>query len=166
MAEVGPLNSLEATRERWEEIGGPKPPQFIALMSILRATAIVTDRVDGALKEHGISRTAYLVMVTLQMSPEHSRLLGQLSKALLVHPTTVSLVIDQLQTSSLVERQMHPSDGRAVLAHLTAKGLARVKEASASLADINFGLIGTETAAAEQLVDDLRGVRTRLGDFS
>jgi DNA-binding MarR family transcriptional regulator len=166
MAEVEPLNSLEATRARWDEVGGPKPSQFIALMSILRATAIVTDRVDAALKDHGISRTAYLVMITLQMSPDHTRPLGQLSKALLVHPTTVSLVIDQLLASSLVERRVHPADRRAVLAQLTPKGLALIEEASASLAAIDFGLVGTEDAAAEQLVTDLRGVRTRLGDIT
>jgi DNA-binding MarR family transcriptional regulator len=166
MAEVEPLDSLEATRARWDEIGGPKPSQFIALMSILRATAIVTDRVDGALKGHGISRTAYLVMITLQMSPDHARPLGQLSKALLVHPTTVSLVIDQLLASSLVERRVHPSDRRAVLAQLTPKGLALIEQASASLAAIDFGLVGTEDVAAEKLVTDLRGVRTRLGDIT
>ena len=165
MAQVEPLDSLEATRERWAEIGAPKPSQFIALMSILRATAIVTGRVDTALKDYGISRTGYLVMITLQMTPDRSRLLGQLSKALLVHPTTVSLVIDQLMTSALVERRVHPADRRAVIAELTPKGLTLIEQASAALADIDFGLIGTDDASAEQLVTGLRGVRMRLGDI-
>jgi DNA-binding MarR family transcriptional regulator len=166
MADEKALESLELTRARWQEIGAPKPPQFIALMSILRATAIVTDRIDAVLKIHSLSRTAYLVMITLQMSPDHSRLLGQLSKALLVHPTTVTLVVDQLQTAGLVRRRAHASDRRASVATLTASGLARVEQTSTALAEIDFGLLDTTDDEAERLVADLRGVRTRLGDIS
>lgn len=165
MAAEEPLESLERTRVRWQEIGAPKPPQFIALMSILRATAIVTDRVDAVLKTHGLSRTGYLLMITLQMSPDHSRLLGQLSKALLVHPTTVTLVVDQLQTAGLATRRVHPADRRASVATLTPSGLALVAQASAALAEIDFGLLDTSDQDAEHLTAELRGVRIRLGDI-
>jgi DNA-binding MarR family transcriptional regulator len=166
IGEPGPLDSLDRTRARWDQVGGPKAPQFVALMSILRATAIVTDRVDAVLKDYGLSRRAYLVMITLQMSPNYSRPLGQLSRALLVHPTTVTLVVEQLQNNDLIERREHPSDRRAVLAQLTPNGLEVIEKASASLAEIDFGLVGTGDSEAEQLITDLRRIRIRLGDIA
>lgn len=164
MADPDAIDSLDRTRIRWEELGAPKVPQFVALMSLLRTAALVTDRVDEALKAEAISRTAYLVMITLRMSPDYARPLGQLSKALLVHPTTVTLVIEQLQGSGYVGRREHPSDRRAVLAYLTPAGVTLVDSATQRLAEVDYGLTGSDDASSERLADDLRGVRLRLGD--
>ncbi|MFI6093641.1 MarR family transcriptional regulator [Streptomyces sp. NPDC051218] len=152
-------------REQWAEHGESGPAQFAAMASLLRTTAVVTAEIDRVLKRHKLTRTAYLVMVTLQMSRDMSRPLGQLSKALLVHPTTVTMVIDQLEDAGLVVRQPHPSDRRTILASLTGKGLERVKKANAALGEMGFGLNGTDDAAADHLADELRKVREALGDF-
>jgi DNA-binding MarR family transcriptional regulator len=135
------------------------------MASILRTTAVMTAEVDRVLKSCKLTRTGYLVMVTLQMSRDFTRPLGQLSKALLVHPTTVTMVIDELEKARLVRRKPHPSDRRTTLACLTEEGEIAVKAANAALAEVGFGLAGTDDKTAGQLAKALRKVRERLGDF-
>lgn len=158
-------DSVEWMRDKWLEHGEPAPSQFAAMSSILRTTVVVTAEIDRVLKKLKLTRTAYLVMVTLQMSRDTSRPLGQLSKMLLVHPTTVTMVIDQLEKVGLVSRTPHPSDRRTILAGLTDKGKEAVKVASAALAEVNFGLTGTDDSTADHLTAELRKVREGLGDF-
>lgn len=157
-------DSIAWMRMRWEESGAPAPSQFAALASVLRATAIMTEEVDRVLKEQNLTRTGYLVMITLQMSDGFARPLGQLSKRLLVHPTTVTMVIDQLENAGLVERKPHPTDRRTVLAVLTPAGSKAASAASAALSDVGFGLPGIDDATADRITDDLRLVRRALGD--
>lgn len=157
-------DSIAWMRMRWEESGAPAPSQFAALASVLRATAIMTEEVDRVLKEQNLTRTGYLVMITLQMSDGFARPLGQLSKRLLVHPTTVTMVIDQLENAGLVERKPHPTDRRTVLAVLTPAGSRAASAASAALSDVGFGLPGIDDATADRITEDLRLVRRALGD--
>lgn len=164
MSQVRASDSVEWMRERWEENGVPCPAQFGAMASLLRATAVVTDEVDRVLKAVDLTRTGWLVMITLQMSDDHARPLGQLSKVLLVHPTTVTMVIDQLEKAKLVTRKPHPTDRRTVLAKLTAKGLAAVQAANEALGAISFGMGGIDEDTADRLTEDLRTVRRGLGD--
>jgi DNA-binding MarR family transcriptional regulator len=157
-------DSVEWMRERWEENGIPCPAQFGAMASLLRATAVVTDEVDRVLKTVELTRTGWLVMITLQMSDDHARPLGQLSKVLLVHPTTVTMVIDQLERAKLVTRKPHPTDRRTVLAKLTPKGLTVVQEANDALGAVSFGMGGIDDAMADRITEDLRTVRRGVGD--
>lgn len=60
----------------------------------------------------------------------------------MVHPTTITLVIDQLEKRGLVSRSPHPTDRRTVLASLTPEGLRVLDDTSRALADVGFGLDG------------------------
>jgi DNA-binding MarR family transcriptional regulator len=164
MSQVRASDSVEWMRERWEQNGVPRPAQFGAMASLLRATAVVTDEVDRVLKTVELTRTGWLVMITLQMSDDHARPLGQLSKVLLVHPTTVTMVIDQLEKAKLVTRKPHPTDRRTVLAKLTAKGLAAVQTANEALGEVGFGMGGIDEETADRITEDLRTVRRGVGD--
>ena len=115
-------DSVEWMRQRWLDQDEPKPEHFAAMATLLRTTILVTDEMDRVLKECQLSRTGYLILITLQTSGEQTRPLGQLSKVLLVHPTTVTMAIDQLEKPGLVCRVRHPTDRRTVLARLTPEG--------------------------------------------
>ncbi len=157
-------DSVEWMRARWEENGIAAPAQFAAMASIWRTALDVTEQVDRTLKGLGLSRTSYLVLITLQMSPDRARPLGKLSKMLLVHPTTVTTVIDGLEKSKVVVRKPHPTDRRTVLANLTPKGLALVEKANAALGEIGYGTGGISDEMADRITDDLRALRRGLGD--
>ncbi|MGQ0623849.1 MAG: MarR family winged helix-turn-helix transcriptional regulator [Sporichthyaceae bacterium] len=157
-------DSIAWMRARWERHGTPAAPQFAAMVSLLRATAVISDAVDTALKPLSLTRTSYFVLVTLQMTDGGARPLGQLSKRLLVHPTTVTMLVDQLEKAGAVLRRPHPTDRRTVLAELTPVGRRLVEEATMALAEVGFGLPDTDDATADRLEVDLRSVRRSLGD--
>ncbi len=158
-------DSVEWMRQRWLEHQAPQPEHFAAMASLLRTTVVVTEELDRVLKKNQLSRTGYLILITLQMSQDETRPLGQLSKALLVHPSTITMAIDQLEKTGLVRRVPHPSDRRTVLAQLTPQGRQAAERASAALAEVNFGLRDTSEAAAARVAADLRNVREALGDL-
>jgi DNA-binding MarR family transcriptional regulator len=136
------------------------------MAAILRTHQTVGASLDKILRGLDLSRTAYLLMSTLRMSRDHTRPLGQLSRHLIVHPTTITLVIDQLEKRGLVSRAPHPTDRRTVLATLSADGLITVDKASLALAEIGFGLTGVTPQLAVTLTEILRQVREKTGDIN
>jgi DNA-binding MarR family transcriptional regulator len=137
---------------------------FAAMAALLRSHQMVVSALETELKGAELTLTSYLVLATLLMSRDETRPLGQLSKHLMVHPTSVTLVIDQLEKRGLVKRSPHPSDRRIVLAKLTPTGRRLTIKASKAVAGVNFGLGGLELDEAHALTDTLRQVRQKLGD--
>ncbi len=161
---VPDIDPVEWTRQAWSDGKHPAPDHFAAMASLLRTHQALVTEMDRRLKPHGMSRTAYLLMATLLISREHTRPLGQLSKQLMVHPTTVTLVIDQLENRGMVSRRPHPTDRRTVLAALTDAGREAVTRASDDLAAVQFGLPGVSEPLAQRTTAVLRQIRTKVGD--
>ena len=111
------------------------------------------------------TRTGYLLMTTLLLSREGTRPLGQLSKHLMVHPTTITLALGQLEKRGLLHRGPHPTDRRTVLAMLTPAGRELLGEVSRALAGTGFGLAGVDHDLASRVIDVLREVRGNIGDI-
>ncbi|MCU1647644.1 MAG: MarR family transcriptional regulator [Nocardia sp.] len=155
---------IEFVRRNWERTGQRRPEQFAAAVSILRLHELVSAEFIRVLRPFGLNRTAYHVLSALLMSDDNTRPLGQLGKALMVHPATLTLVVDQLEKRNLLHRSPHPTSRRTTLAILTPAGIRMVTEASAALADANFGLASTTDETARRLNDSLRRVRKPLGD--
>ena len=120
--------------------GQPAADQFTAMVAILRTHQAMTASIDATLRTHDLTRTGYLLMTTLQLSRDGTRPLGQLSRHLMVHPTTVTLALDQLEKRNLVKRNPHPTDRRTILAVLTPAGQEVLDKATKALADADFGL--------------------------
>jgi DNA-binding MarR family transcriptional regulator len=158
-------DAVEYTRQHWAESGQPAAEHFAAMGALMRTHQLMVNEMDRLLKPHNLSRTAFLLMATLLMSREHTRPLGQLSRHLMVHPTTVTLVIDQLAGRDLVTRRPHPTDRRTVLATLTDDGRRVVAKASEDLGAAQFGLSGVNETLAQRLTGVLGQVRTKMGDI-
>ncbi len=155
---------VQLTREYWTAMNQPGAEHFAAMGALMRAYWTMVAELDRLLKPHNLSRTGFLLMSTLLISEAHTRPLGQLSRWLMVHPTTVTLVIDQLADRGLVVRTPHPTDRRTVLATLTERGRVVVTGAAEDLADARFGLTDVGEPLAERLVGVLAQVRARMGD--
>jgi DNA-binding MarR family transcriptional regulator len=158
------LDSIEWSRRRWREIDGADSDHFAAMAGLMRLEQMVGSAVDRTLREHNLSRTAYLVMVTLRLDRQRTLTMGQLSKRLLLHPTTVSLMTDKLQNRGLVQRNPHPTDRRTVLATLTDEGTDMLAIATRSLADVQYGFGGVSERMATTLTEVIRHVRNDMGD--
>jgi len=159
-------DAIEWIRRRWQEEALPEPDHFAAMAALLRTHQTVAAAMDKILRGQNLSRTGYLLMSTLRMSRSHTRPLGQLSKHLIVHPTTVTLVIDQLEKRDLVSRAPHPTDRRdAVLGEGGEHGAA-VDKASGELAAAGFGLPDVSPQLTIALTEILRQVRGQIGDIA
>lgn len=163
---MGPdADPVESIRQLWSASNLPAPDHFAAMAALLRTHQAMITELDRRLKPHGLSRTAYLLMATLLISRDHTRPLGQLSRHLMVHPTTVTLVIDQLESRGMVARSPHPTDRRTVLATLTDAGRDAAAKTSEDLAEVQFGLRGVSEPLAQRATVVLRQIRTR-GDLT
>jgi DNA-binding MarR family transcriptional regulator len=82
-----------------------------------------------------------------------------------VHPTSITNAVRRLQKAGLARRQPHPSDGRAVLIHITEQGRRLVAEATEQCRLVRPAWAAA-TAAQDVVLSDprppLRGGRLRL----
>jgi len=156
---------IDWMRAEWTERRDSADLEFATTMALFRTHQWIVRAMDGELRSLRLSRNAYLILTSLQLSEERTRTLGKLSKYLMVHPTTVSMAVDQLVKAGFVERHAHPTDRRTVLATLTPAGLDVVEEANDRLAGARFGLASVDTQTLETLIAHLQLVRRAVGDI-
>ncbi|HCT76438.1 MAG TPA: MarR family transcriptional regulator [Micromonosporaceae bacterium] len=156
---------VEWSREQWVAHKQPAPDQFTAMVAILRTHQAMCSSIDSTLRTHDLTRTGYLLMTTLLLSRDGTRPLGQLSKQLMVHPTTVTLALDQLEKRKLLKRKPHPTDRRTILATLTPAGRELLDKVTKALSDTDYGLTGVSNKLSNKVVDVLRDVRGHIGDI-
>jgi DNA-binding MarR family transcriptional regulator len=160
----GEFDPLDWVLEHWQAQDRPDAEHFIALSALFRTYQAVTARTDEILKRFELTRTGYLLLTTLFLTRDNSRALGYLSRQLMVHPTTITLAVDQLEQRRLVAREAHPSDRRTTVVRLTKAGHEVADQATEALAAANFGLPIPKEMAVE-LVELLRQVRRVIGDI-
>src|SRR2546426_6087265 len=108
MARSAEPDPVEWVRTRWQAQDLPESDRFAALASMMRAHQVVTAALDQALRPFELSRTMYLVLVTLALSAPGTRPLSYLSRYLMVHPTTITQLVDDLEKRGLVRRGPQP----------------------------------------------------------
>jgi DNA-binding MarR family transcriptional regulator len=135
---TGP-DQFEWVAARWDSAALGNSTGFLALGALLRAHTVVTAAVDSVLRGRDLSRTGYLVLVTLLLADDGTRSHGRLARDLFVHPTTITLVSDQLVKDGLVRRAPDPADRRATLSTITVKGKRLVAKATQDLSAAGFG---------------------------
>ncbi|MGH3369141.1 MAG: MarR family transcriptional regulator, partial [Nocardioidaceae bacterium] len=104
-------------------------------------------------------------LVLLVFSRNGSLPMGKMGERLQVHPTSITSIIDRLESARLVVRRPHPEDGRAVLAEITDAGREVVEAATADLVAADFALGALATDQLRQISAVLRPVRHAAGDF-
>ena len=153
----------EAARQwglRWEAV-----EEMHAVTSLMRVQQIVLARLDDVLRPHGLTFARYEALVLLTFSRAGALPLGKMGERLQVHATSVTSIVDRLETAGLVVRRRHPEDGRAVLAEITDAGRTLVERATADLVASRFALTSLGPDQLRDLSDLLRPVRHDAGDF-
>ncbi|MCZ4499797.1 MAG: regulatory protein MarR [Marmoricola sp.] len=161
MLDFDPID--EAARQwglHWDGV-----PQMHAVTSLMRVHQLVLSRLDGLLRPHDLTFARYEALVLLSFTSKGSLPLGKVGERLQVHPTSVTPIIDRLESSGLVRRRPHPEDRRAVLAEITDAGRALVEVATADLLAAGFGLAALEEDQLREVSALLRPVREAAGDF-
>jgi len=136
-----------------------------AATSIMRAQQIVLARVDGALKHFGLTFARYEALVLLTFSRRGSLPLGKMGERLMIHPTSVTNIVDRLQAQGLVRRVDHPTDRRTTLCEITPDGRRLVDKATNAVTAVDLGVSGLTDREVGQLTALLGKLRRAAGDF-
>jgi DNA-binding MarR family transcriptional regulator len=148
----------------WRSLGAENLTALEVVFSLLRAQQLVWEQLDAVLKPLDLGVTRFMALTTIMESEDGCRL-SDLSSSILVHPTTVTMIVDQLAKQGLVKRQPHATDRRSTLAVITPAGRALAREAASSLDRAGFGISGLSLAKQKRTLDLLADMRRGLGDM-
>lgn len=162
------FDPIQAARNHWEANGWQTAaPTMAAVTSLVRSQQIFLQRIDEVLRPHGLTFARFELLRLLGFSTRGALPLTVIGERLQVHPTSVTSLVDRLETDGLVARRGHPRDRRVKLAELTVRGRAVLTQATDTLNTAVFtsipGLGSTET---EQLIGLLARFRHASGDFT
>lgn len=159
-----PFDPIARAAQIWEQRFGPAEA-MAAVTSIMRAQQLLLAGLDGLLRPHRLTFARYEALVLLTFSRRGSLPLRVIGERLMVHPTSVTNIINRLEEQGMVVRRPNPRDGRGTLAEITQDGREVVGRATGDLMAARFGMGGYGAAELEQVFTLLRGLRLRAGDF-
>lgn len=160
-----PFDPIERAAALWSDRIG-EAGTMAAVTSVMRVQQILQLAVDGALRPHGLTFARYEALVLLRFSRTGSLAMSRMGQRLQLHPTSITNIVDRLQSAGLVERRPHPTDGRTTLVAITDDGAARCAAATEAVTAVDFGLVGLEPAEVGALTGLLARVRRAAGDFA
>jgi DNA-binding MarR family transcriptional regulator len=84
---------------------------------------------------------------------------------LMLHPTSVTNIVDRLEQQGLVHRVAHPTDRRTKLAEINDDGRRIVDKATEAVSATGFGMGALDDGELNRLTAMLRKLRVAAGDF-
>jgi len=160
-----PFDPIARAAQIWERRFGDSDA-MAAVTSIMRAQQILLGELDALLRPHGLTFARYEALVLLRFSRSGELPLRLIGQRLMVHPTSVTNIIDRLELGGFVARKPNPADGRGTLAEITEAGAAVVDRATADLMTAGFGMGEYDKAQLEEMFGLLRRLRVAAGDFT
>jgi len=131
----------------------------------MRAQQIVLARVDDALKPFELTFARYEALVLLTFSRRGALPLGKMGERLMIHPTSVTNIVDRLEGQGLVRRVGHPTDRRTTLCEITDDGRDVVEKATEAVTSVDLGIVGLSDRELHQITTVLGKLRRESGDF-
>lgn len=166
MTDDAALDTIAEARRRWTDRGwGESADGMAAVTSLMRAQAIMSRRVESALRPFGITFARYEVLMLLVFSRRGSLPMSLLGQRLQVHQTSVTNAVDRLEAAAYVKRSPHPSDRRATIIELTESGRELAEKASEVLNRDVFSEPGLTPRDVTTLIGVLANLRRDAGDF-
>lgn len=162
------FDPIEAARTHWEANGWQTAAQTMAAVtSLVRSQQLYLQQIDEVLRPHGLTFARFELLRLLGFSTRGSLPLSVIGERLQVHPTSVTSLVDRLETDGLVARKPHPTDRRIKLAELTLEGRRVLSKATETLNDEVFtAMPGLGPVETEQLISLLARFRHASGDFT
>ena len=107
--------------------------ELAAWRGMLELHARVTQQLDAQMHaEHGISLSAYEVLMFLADAPEHRLRMSEIAERVLLSRSGCTRLVDRLVELGHVSRCAATSDGRGLFAQLTGAGLEKIQVARAT----------------------------------
>ena len=159
-----PFDPIDEARRHWEGRWG-RGGAMAAATAVMRVQQIVLGSVDEALRPFDLTFARYEALVLLQFSRKGSLPLGKMGERLMIHPTSVTNIVDRLEAQGFIRRVPHPTDRRTTLAEITDDGRQVVEEATKAVTEVTFAMDGLTEGELEELIRLLRKLRLSAGDF-
>lgn len=167
MSDPLPFDPIEEAGRQWRKHwGAPAATPMMAVTSLMRVQQVVLARLNELLTPFALSFSRYEALMLLYLSRRGSLPLGKIGSRLQVHPTSVTSLIDGLEKQGYAARSPHPTDRRATLATITARGREVAEQATAALNGERFGTAPLRAGDLRAMTDVLRELRHAAGDFS
>jgi DNA-binding MarR family transcriptional regulator len=159
------FDPIEEARQHWSDRweGGSA---MAAATALVRASQLVVATVDEALRPFDLNFPRFEALVLLVFSRDGALPLGKMGERLLIHPASVTNIVDRLEAQGFVTRTPHPTDRRTILALITDEGRRVVEEATQAVVASAFSLEGLSEREIDQLTRTLRKLRLLHGDFT
>jgi DNA-binding MarR family transcriptional regulator len=108
------------------------PHELVAWRGMLEVHARVIRELDSQMRaEHGLSLSAYEVLMFLADAPAHRMRMSEIAERVLLSRSGCTRLVDRLVSAGYVTRCADASDGRGLYAELTEVGLAKLRAARA-----------------------------------
>ena len=158
------IDPIAEARRQWERRwdGGAV---MAAATSIMRAQQIVQANVDDALRPFELTFARYEALVLLSFTRTGALPMGKMGQRLMIHPTSVTNIVDRLEAQGLVRRLAHATDRRTTLVEITEEGRRLVQVATKDVVATAFGLDALTEEELDQLTGLLRKMRVGADDF-
>ena len=102
-----------------------------AWQALLHAHHDLTRKLDAELRsEHGLSFGAYDVLLRLARAPGHALRMTELADRVMLSPSGLTRLVDQLVDQDLVQRERVEQDARVVMGRLTDRGRRVIRQAA------------------------------------
>ncbi len=106
------------------------PQELAAWRGMLEANAQVMRELDAQMQsEHGLSASAYEVLMFLDDAPEHRMRMSDIADRVLLSRSGCTRLVDRLVRQGYVSRCAANDDGRGLYAQLTDAGLEKIRAA-------------------------------------
>jgi DNA-binding MarR family transcriptional regulator len=101
--------------------------ELAAWRGVLEVHAHVTQQLDAEMQaEHGLTLSAYEVLMFLDDAPEHRLRMSEIAERVLLSRSGCTRLVDRLVDQGYVTRCAADDDGRGLYAELTAAGLDKI----------------------------------------
>jgi len=160
-----PLDPIAEARRQWDE-RWPGGATMAAATSIMRAQQIVQASVDQALKPFGLTFARYEALVLLAFSRRGMLPMGKMGQRLMIHPTSVTNIVDRLVAQGFVRRRSHDHDRRTTMVEITTAGRELVDRATSEVVGSAFGLDALSDEQLDQVTALVREVRVAGGEVA
>jgi DNA-binding MarR family transcriptional regulator len=163
-----PFDPIRRAADLWRARWGARsePVAMASATSIMRVQQLLLGDFDATVGRHGLTFARYEALVLLAFSRDGHLPMSKMGQRLMVHPTSVTNIVQRLAAQGLVERAPNPADGRGMLAAITPAGRAVMEAATKDLVAAGFSLGSLTAQENEQLFTLLRKVRGAAGDFA
>ena len=135
-----------------------------AVTSLMRVHQMVTRRADQILAPIDLTFARYELLVRLYFQ-DGSLPLSQLGKVRQIHQTSITSLVDKLQSQGLIERVPHPTDRRSTIARMTPAGRTLTEKAIKLLNAQLFGDLGLTDGEERLLIGLLMRIRRSWNDI-